>query len=83
MLTSNVVDCFDNGVRHIFFVENIAVHFDMVATGCDETVEANLVKLRIADVIVKKAALYYGGSETPLATINRAKKVNGKTVFEF
>lgn len=36
-----------------------------------------------SNVIVKKAALYYGGSETPLATINRAKKVNGKTVFEF
>lgn len=34
-------------------------------------------------VSVKKATLYYGGSETPLSSITRGKKISGLTKFEF
>lgn len=38
---------------------------------------------KASNVSVKKAALYYGGSETALSAITRSKKISGKTVFEF
>lgn len=38
---------------------------------------------KASGVSVKKATLYYGGSDTPLASITRSKKISGKTKFEF